>query len=154
LFARLKACPERSRRDLCTFVGNRRLGLGRIDGQVSCFGSRRLIGVVRNPGDHFAGVVEADAAGVADGGVEGAEDEFSAAQFDGAANQGVDDFHDGGLDSFLVLQHGDGVEARPGNGDGAKHALVEIAELLSAKSGGAATDCTIGGSRVNRFGRW
>jgi|SRR5580658_33475 hypothetical protein len=45
------------------------------------------------------------------------------------------DFHDGGLDGFLVLKHGDGVEARLGDGDGAKHALVEIAELLSAESG-------------------
>src|SRR5580658_3805111 len=50
------------------------------------------------------------------------------------------DFHDGGLDGFLVLKHGDGVEARLGDGDGAEHALVEVAELLSAESGGAATD--------------
>jgi hypothetical protein len=130
-------------KDLCTFLRNWGLGLSRIDGgrlHMRCFGSRRRLGIVGDLGDHFAVIVEADAAGVADGGVEGAENEFSAAQFDGAANQGVDDFHDGGLDSFLVLQHGDGVKARPGNGDGAKHALVEIAELLSAKSGGAATD--------------
>jgi hypothetical protein len=86
--------------------------------------------------DHIAGVdAELNPAGVADGGVEGAEDEFSAAEFDGAADQGVDDFHDGGLDGFLVLKHGDGVETRLGDGDGAEHALVEIAELLSAESG-------------------
>ena len=55
---------------------------------MSCFGGP-LVGVIGDLGDHFGGVVEADAAGVADGGVEGAEDEFSAAQFDGAADQGV-----------------------------------------------------------------
>jgi hypothetical protein len=55
---------------------------------MSCFGGR-LIFVIGDLGNHFAGVVEADAAGVADGGVEGAEDGFSAAQFDGAADQGV-----------------------------------------------------------------
>jgi len=137
-------------RDLCTFVGDRRLGSSGIDcviltwGRPTQFVTRvalgRLFGIVGDLGDHLAGVVESHAAGVADGGVEGAEDEFSAAQFDGAADQGVDDFHDGGLDGFLVLKHGDGVEARFGDGDGAEHALVEITELLPAKGGGAATD--------------
>jgi hypothetical protein len=107
---------------------------------MSCFGGRLII-VLRNLFNHIPGVdAELNPAGVADGGVEGAEDEFSAAEFDGAANQSVDDFHDGGLDGFLVLKQSDGVEARVGAFDGAKHALVEIAELLSTESGRAATD--------------
>ena len=54
-------------------------------------------GIVGDFFDHGAGVeAELDAAGVADGGVEGAEDELGALGFDGAAEQGVDDFHEGG----------------------------------------------------------
>jgi hypothetical protein len=84
--------------------------------------------------------VEFDAADVADGGVEGAEDEFSALQFDGAADQAVDDLHEGDLDGFLVFQQGRVMDARVRDFDGAEHALVEVTELLSAESGGAATD--------------
>jgi len=42
------------------------------------------VGVVGDLGDHFIGLAELNAAGVADGGVEGAEDEFSALEVDGA----------------------------------------------------------------------
>ena len=91
--------------------------------------------------DHFGGVeLEVDATGVADGDVEGAEDEFGALDFDGAADEGVDDLHDGGLDGFGALELGDVMEARVGEADGAVDALVEVAELLFAESGGVATD--------------
>jgi hypothetical protein len=92
--------------------------------------------------DHSAGdVVEAGAAGVADGDVEGAEDEFGAFDVDGVAGEGVDDFHEGDLDGLLALDLGDGMETGVGrSADATDHALVEVAELLSAKSGRAATD--------------
>jgi hypothetical protein len=90
--------------------------------------------------DHLGLVFEADAADVADSGVKGAEDEFSALEIDGAADEGVDDFHERGLNGFVVLKEGDVVEARVRSFDGANHALVEVAELLSAESRGAATD--------------
>jgi hypothetical protein len=98
-------------------------------------------GVVGDLCDHVGLVdAEVDAAGVADGGVEGAEDEFGALDFDGAEQQGVDGFHEGDLDGLFVLEEGSVADARGGIADGAKHALVEVAELLSAESGGAATD--------------
>jgi len=71
---------------------------------------------------------------------EGAEDEFGALEFDGAAQQGVDDLHEGGLDGFLVLEEGSVVDARGWVFDGAEHALVEVAELFSAESWASATD--------------
>jgi hypothetical protein len=84
---------------------------------------------------------EVDAADVADSGVEGAEDEFGALEFDVAAEQGVDELDEGGLDGFLVLEEGGVVDAGGGRTwNGAEHALVEVAELLAAKSGGAAAD--------------
>jgi len=98
-------------------------------------------GVVGDVCDHVTDAGEVDAADVADGGVEGAEDEFGALDFDAAAEQGVDDFHERGLDGFLVFEEGGVMDARRGRSfDRANHALVEIAELLSAESGGAATD--------------
>ncbi|HEY3591865.1 MAG TPA: hypothetical protein VGL07_17630, partial [Buttiauxella sp.] len=92
--------------------------------------------------DHVAGMeAEVDAADVADSGVEGAEDEFGALEFDVAAEQGVDELNEGGLDGFLVLEEGGVVDAGGGRTwNGAEHALVEVAELLAAKSGGAATN--------------
>jgi hypothetical protein len=45
-----------------------------------------------------------------------------------------------GLDGFFVLEQGVVVDAGGGVFDGAKHALVEVAELLAAESGGAAAD--------------
>jgi hypothetical protein len=71
----------------------------------------------------------------------GLEHEVGAAEVDGVAGDGVDDFHERGLDGLLVFDEGDGMEAGVGRGlDAAHHALVEVAELLSAKSRGAATD--------------
>ena len=102
---------------------------------------KRRGGVVGDLFDHAVGVeAELDAAGVADGGVEGAEDEFGAFDFDGAEQQGVDGFHEGDLDGFFVIEEGGVADAGSGIADGAEHALVEVAELLSAESGGAATD--------------
>jgi len=96
--------------------------------------------VGRNLSDHVGVVGEFDAADVADGSVEGAEDELGALDFDSAAKQGVDDLDEGGLDGLLVFEEGGVMDAGVGAFDGAEHALVEIAELLSAESGGAATD--------------
>jgi hypothetical protein len=45
------------------------------------------------------------------------------------------------LDGLLVLEEGYGEEAGVGGDlDASNHALMEVAELLSAESGGAATD--------------
>ena len=92
--------------------------------------------------DHVAGlVVEADAPRIFDGDVQGFEDEVSALQVDGIGGHGVNDFHERGLDGLLIFDQGDGVNAGLGrNLHAAHHALVEVAELLSAESGGAATD--------------
>ena len=99
------------------------------------------VGVGGDFTDHSVGVdVEFGAADVADGGVEGAEDEFSALHFNGAADQAVDDLHEGDLDGFLVFEQSRMVDARVRSVDGAEHALVEVAEGLSAESGGAAGD--------------
>ena len=97
-------------------------------------------GIGGNLPDHVGVAAEPDAADVADGGVEGAEDEFGALDFDGAAEQGVDDLDEGGLDGFLVFEEGGVMDAGVRAFDGAEHALVEVAELLSAESGGAAAD--------------
>jgi hypothetical protein len=62
-------------------------------------------------------------------------------QVDGVAHEGVDDFHQRVLDGLFVFDHGDGMEARLWRAaDAAVGVLVEVAELLSAKSGGVATD--------------
>ena len=92
--------------------------------------------------DHFfSAEVEADTAGIADGDVEGAEQELGAAEVDGVAGESVDDFHERGLNGLLALDLGDGVKAGVGRGgNAAHHALVEVAELLPAKWGRAATD--------------
>jgi hypothetical protein len=76
---------------------------------------RGLVGVVGELADHFVLVeIEADVADVADGSVEGAENEFSALEFQGAAKQSVDDFHKGGLDGFGVLEQGGAEDAELG----------------------------------------
>jgi hypothetical protein len=107
-------------------------GLVDFDGGRGCVGG--------NLSDHVGVAAKVDAADVADGGVEGAENEFGALDFDGAAEQRVDDFDERGLDGFLVLKEGGMVDARVRGFDGAEHALVEVAELLSAESGAAARD--------------
>lgn len=93
-------------------------------------------------GDHVVGKdVEAGAAGIFHGDPEGFEDEIGALEVDGVAGEGVDDFHDGSLDGLIAFEQGYGMEARVGRGgDAAKHALVEVAEMLSAKGGGSAWD--------------
>jgi hypothetical protein len=70
----------------------------------------------------------------------GLEHEVGAAEVDGVAGDGVDDFHERGLDGCLIFDEGDGMEARVRrNRDAAQHALMEVAEPLAAKSGRAAT---------------
>jgi hypothetical protein len=72
-------------------------------------------GVVGDFADHFFFVqVEADAAGVADGDMKGAEQELGAFEVDGIAGEGVDDFHERGLNGLLALDLGDGMEAGVG----------------------------------------
>ncbi len=57
------------------------------------------------------------------------------------ADEGVDDFHERGLDGLRVLEVGDGVEARFGRRThAADHALMEIAEDFLAQRGRAAAD--------------
>jgi len=62
---------------------------------------------------------------------------FSALEFDAATDQAVDDVHEGDLYGFLVFKQGRVMKARARGVDGAEHALVEVAELLSAESGDA-----------------
>jgi hypothetical protein len=112
---------------------------GLVDFDLVDFGWGRG-GVGGDLPDHVGVLGELDAADVADGGVEGAENEFGALDFDGAAEQGVDDLDEGGLDGLLVLEEGGVMDAGVGAFDGAEHALMEVAELLSAESGGAAGD--------------
>jgi len=61
-------------------------------------------GIVGNFANHIHTVdAEVDAGGISHGDVKGAQDELGAAEVDGVADQGVDDFHERGLDAFLVL---------------------------------------------------
>jgi hypothetical protein len=78
------------RRDTLQWGGRTQRGWlgGGFGGLVDFFGRRS--GVVGDLSDHFVGVeVELDTFDVTDGGVEGAQDEFGAFEFDGAARQGV-----------------------------------------------------------------
>jgi len=85
--------------------------------------------------------VKTDAAGVFHGDVEGAEDQCSPLGVKRVADESVDDFHERGLDSVFIFNNGDGMEAREGRpSDAAMGLLMEVAELLTAKSGAAATD--------------
>jgi hypothetical protein len=71
----------------------------------------------------------------------GTEDQLGALDVDSVAGEGVDDFHERGLNGFFALDESDGMEARlHRRADAAHHALMEVAELLSAESGGAAAD--------------
>jgi len=80
--------------------------------------------------------VETDAAGVADGNAERADDQVGALGVDLVAHYGVDGFHQGHLDGFLVFDEGHGMNARfRRRGDAVDHALVEVAKYLAAKSG-------------------
>src|SRR5579862_4157874 len=84
---------------------------------------------------------EVGAAGISGGDVESAENEAGALKIDVVADDGVDGFHERGLDGGFVLEHGHGMDARPGRrAHATNHALVKVAENLSAKSGRAAAD--------------
>jgi hypothetical protein len=96
-------------------------------------------------GDVFDHLVVVDAelqvADVADGDMQRAEDQRRTLQIDRVAHEGVDDFHQSDLERFLVLDESDGMQAGlRWSADATDHALVEVAELLSAHGGGAATD--------------
>ena len=149
LRAGLGGCPYIIRYCICRCqVGGGGAGDFGAGGLAGGFGAGGLFdfevgdgGVIGDLRDHGTGVGKLDAADVAHGGVEGAEDKFGALEFDAATQQGVDDLDEGGLDGFFVLEEGGVMDAGRGRSlDGAEHALVEVAELLSAESGGAATD--------------
>jgi len=98
-------------------------------------------GVFGDFANHVAADIEFDAVGIFYGDVESFDDEVGAAQVDVVADQGVDDFHERGLDGFFVFELRDGVKAGAGRSfDAAQHALMEVAELLSAHGGRAALD--------------
>ena len=82
-----------------------------------------------------------DALGVADGDVEGAQDDGGAREINVIAHYGVDGFHERDLDGFLIFDECDGVNAGSlGSGHAADHALVEVAEVLRAQCGRGAFD--------------
>jgi hypothetical protein len=92
--------------------------------------------------DHFVFVeIEMDARRIFHGDMKGAQDELGAAEVDGIADQGVNDFHERGLDAFFILNECDGVKARlGGSAHASNHALMEVAEDFAVQSGGAAGD--------------
>jgi hypothetical protein len=133
--------PGRFRRDRRKFglrVDCGALGFG--DGPVDDFGcGRRVSGDFFDLGIRLA--VEPHVARILGRDVEGANDQLGALDVEGIADESVDDFHERGLDGLGVFEHGDGMEAREGRTtDAAMGLLVEVTELLSAESGGAATD--------------
>jgi hypothetical protein len=73
--------------------------------------------------------------------LQGAQDQRGALHVDGIAQQRIHDFHQRGLDGLFVLDAGERMQARLGrSAHAAMHALVVVAELLSAKRGRTATD--------------
>lgn len=131
--------PARPPRSGADWLGSRdsreRAGLG--DRGRSRLLRRRDGGVVGNFADHFLFVdVEMDMRRIFHGNVKSAEDKLGAAEIDGVADQGVDDLHKRGLDACLVLDEGDGVQARLGGSThAADHALMEVAEDFAAQGG-------------------
>jgi hypothetical protein len=105
------------------------LGLGRGRGWV-----------FRNFVDHFMlRKMEMGAGRILGGDVKGTEDELGAAEVDGIADEGVDDFHERGLDRLRVFEEGHGMKARLGRRvHAADETLVEIAEKFAAQGGRAA----------------
>src|SRR6202035_1765856 len=78
---------------------------------------------------------------VPDGDAKRAQDEASARDIDVVADEGVNDFHERGLDGLLVLEISDGMEARFGRGAHATdHPLMEITEDFLAQRWRAAAD--------------
>ncbi len=99
------------------------------------------LGVFGDFADCVGAVFEFYAAGILYRYVERAEDQFGAFEVDGVAHQGVDDFHQAGLDALFVLEDRDRVETTLGwFADAAMGVLVEVAETLSVESRGAAAD--------------
>jgi hypothetical protein len=85
-----------------------------------------------DPELHTAGVFHRD--------VESAEDQRRALQVDRVFHQRVDDFHQRVLDGFFIFDERDGMKAGLfWAANAADGVLVEVAELLSFESGGAAT---------------
>jgi hypothetical protein len=73
--------------------------------------------------------------------VQRAQDQRGAFHVNGVAQQRIDDFGQRGLDGFFVLDAGKRVQARlRRRAHAAMHALVVVAELLSAERGRAAAD--------------
>ena len=73
--------------------------------------------------------------------MEGAQNQGGTFHVDGVAQQRVDDFGQRGLDGLSVFDAGERVQAGLGrSAHAAMHALVVVAELLSAKRGRAATN--------------
>ena len=95
-------------------------------------------------GDFFyyvKGIVEPGAVGVFYCDVESADDQLGALGIDGVADERVDDFHQRGLNGLFALELSDGMKTRARrSANAANHALVEVAELLSAESRRVATD--------------
>jgi len=121
-------------------AANAREGAGLLERGIVRLGRGWCGGILGNFVDHFVAVgAEMDSRGISGGDVKSAQDELGALEVDGVADEGVDDFHEGGLDAFFVLDEGDGVKAGFGRGaDTADHALMEVAEDFAAESGGAA----------------
>src|SRR3984885_13405156 len=94
-----------------------------------------------NTFDVVKGIVEPGAVGVLYRDVEGADDQLGALGVDGVANERVDDFHQRGLNGLFALELSDGMKTRARrSANAANHALVEVAELLSAESRGVAAN--------------
>ena len=98
--------------------------------------------VLGNLFDHLIGGHSGAGAGVIfHGYVEGANDQRGALHVNGVAQQRVDDFGQRGLDGLFVLDAGERVQAGlRGSAYAAMHALVVVAELLSAERGRTATN--------------
>lgn len=105
---------------------------GLLEGVVVGAASDGGGGILGNLSDHL-GCVHAEAClvGVFCGDEESAHDEAGAVDLDVVADEGVDDFHERGLDGLRIFKNGDGVEARLGRGaNAADEALVEITKKL------------------------
>ena len=76
---------------------------------------------------------------ISDGDVKCAQDELSAREIDGVADEGIDHFHERCLDTEFIFDEGDRMKARVGgSAHAAEHALMKIAEDFAAEGGRAA----------------
>src|SRR5205823_5480593 len=86
-------------------------GGGLLRGDAEGVGGWGRGGICGNFLDHlFCGATEVSAVGVPGGDGEGTQHEAGAGDVDLIAHEGVDDFHKGALDGFLVFEHGDGMD--------------------------------------------